>query len=308
MNRSSSHHRLSPHELKQRMDAEGIILIDTLISDHFQNVHLPGAKNACVFEVTFLEQVAALVADKNLEIVVYGASSRTMDAETAADKLVRSGYSRVTILEEGIAGWREAGYPLEGAAVDTADDSAQPWSSEDRTYAVDIEQSIIQWAGRNPNTKHFGTIGLSRGEIAVKDGRITGSFDIDMNSIRNLSLEGDESQPVLISHLKSDDFFFVGYFPTATFTIENASPVKEPTLSAPNYLINGILELRGVKADLEFLATVNTLPDDQLIAEAHFDIDRTRWKVIYGSSRFFEHLGMHLIFDLISFELKIVAQ
>ncbi len=65
---------------------------------------------------------------------------------------------------------------------------------------------------------------------------------------------------------------------------------------------------RGVKADLEFLTTVNTLPDDQLIAEAHFDIDRTRWKVIYGSSRFFEHLGMHLIFDLISFELKIVAQ
>jgi 3-mercaptopyruvate sulfurtransferase SseA len=156
----------------------------------------PVRKNACVFEVTFLEQVAALVADKNLEIVVYGASGKTMDAETAADKLVRSGYNSVIVLDEGIAGWREAGYPLEGAAVDTADDPAQPLTSEDRTYAIDIEQSIIQLTGRNPNTKHFGTICLSRGEIAVKDGRITGSFDIDMNSIQNLSLEGDESQPL----------------------------------------------------------------------------------------------------------------
>jgi polyisoprenoid-binding protein YceI len=83
--------------------------------------------------------------------------------------------------------------------------------------------------------------------------------------------------------------------------------VQEPTFSAPNYRIKGVLELRGVKADLEFLTTVNTLPDGQLVAEAHFDIDRTRWPVIYGSSRFFEHLGIHLVFDPIIFELKIVS-
>lgn len=27
----------------------------------------------------------------------------------------------------------------------------------------------------------------------------------------------------------------------------------------------------------------------------------------YGSARFFENLGMHLVFDLISFQVKIVA-
>jgi hypothetical protein len=40
--------------------------------------------------------------------------------------------------------------------------------------------------------------------------------------------------------------------------------------------------------------------------EAHFDIDRTRWKVIYGSARFFEHLGMHLVFDPISIQIYLM--
>ena len=67
------------------------------------------------------------------------------------------------------------------------------------------------------------------------------------------------------------------------------------------------MNLRGVSADLEFDATVALIEDGSLIMEAHFDIDRTRWKVIYGSTRFFEHLGMHKVFDLISFQTRMVA-
>jgi polyisoprenoid-binding protein YceI len=72
--------------------------------------------------------------------------------------------------------------------------------------------------------------------------------------------------------------------------------------------VNGTLELRGVKQDLSFAATIAPSDDNGLIAEAHFDIDRTRWNVIYGSTRFFENLGMHLVFDLISFQVRIVAK
>jgi polyisoprenoid-binding protein YceI len=71
--------------------------------------------------------------------------------------------------------------------------------------------------------------------------------------------------------------------------------------------VHGALKLRGVTADLDFTATVNRTPENGLTAEAHFDIDRTRWKIIYGSARFFEHLGMHVVFDLISFQLRIFA-
>ena len=39
-------------------------LIDVLPPDHFENVHIPGAKNACVFFVSFLDDLAMIVSDK----------------------------------------------------------------------------------------------------------------------------------------------------------------------------------------------------------------------------------------------------
>ena len=51
------------------------------------------------------------------------------------------------------------------------------------------------------------------------------------------------------------------------------------------------------------------MQDDQsLVAEANFDIDRTRWNIVYGSGKFFEKLGMHLVNDLVSIQLKIVVE
>jgi hypothetical protein len=62
-----------------------------------------------------------------------------------------------------------------------------------------------------------------------------------------------------------------------------------------------------VKAEQEFMATVTRTEDSGLAIEAHFDMDRTKWNIIYGSTRFFEHLGMHLVFDLISIQVRISA-
>jgi len=42
-----------------------------------------------------------------------------------------------------------------------------------------------------------------------------------MNSIENINLGSDELQPVVVSHLKSEDLFLVKAFPTAKFIISN---------------------------------------------------------------------------------------
>jgi len=173
---------------------------------------------------------------------------------------------------------------------------------------VDSSLSLIEWAGRNPNVKHHGTLQLSDGLLTVKDRKVTGSFTIDMRTIRNINLEGDEWQPVLLAHLASDDFFFVDLFPTATFQIESAELVEGASLSAPNFKVEGNLTVRGASHPLTFMATLGALQDGAFSAEAHFDIDRTQWDVIYGSSRFYEHLGMHLVFDLISIQVRIVVR
>ncbi len=295
-------------ELKHWLDVgKDVSIIDTLPREVYEQRHLPGAESACVYDVAFPDAVKEIVTDRRAEIVVYGSSSASKDAETAAEKLARLGYEKVYALEGGIAGWRRAGLPVEGEATDGPEDPGTRLKLADCAYKVDLNQSVIEWTGRNPNGKHHGTIQLSSGEIKVADETVNGFFEIDMRSIKNIDLRGDELEPVLIAHLESDDFFFVKMFPKARFVIKSAKPVSEPTLSSPNLEVEGTLELRRVKREVSFLATVSHLADGGISAEAHFDFDRTSWNVIYGSSKFFEHLGMHLVFDPISVQVRIVA-
>jgi rhodanese-related sulfurtransferase len=308
MNHSGSPNELSTEELYTWIqNAKAFDLIDTLKSDTYARRHLPKAKNACVFEVTFLDQIEALIPQRDRCVVVYGVSSKSHDARTAAAKLLQAGYADVHMLKGGSEAWQAAGLPVEGEAVEQPIDPQIQLSLVDRSYRIDAQQSTIEWRGRNPNTTHYGTVAIHNGHIEVKNKIITGRFEIRMDSITNINLEGDDLQPVLVSHLKSDDFFFTKVFPTASFTIDNAMPVPDPYLSLPNYHIKGTLELRGVKAPLDFLATLTTTTEMELKAEAHFDFDRTKWGVIYGSTRFFECLGMHMVFDLISIQVNLTA-
>lgn len=309
MKRLNRYITVSPETLRQwEKEGKKFVLLDVLTPEHHAEVHIPGARNACVFQVTFLDQMHALFPGKDQVIVVYGSSERSRDAVTAAEKLCRAGYANVVVLEAGIAAWRESGYPLDGEQAGRPADREKGLKIEDGTYRVNTSTSLIEWRGRNPNTTHHGTLQLFEGAITVRDGVIGGSFEIDMTSIRNINLEGDALQPVLVSHLQSDDFFFVKMFPRARFRITRVAPVKKPNWSTPNFRVRGSLELRGIKKEIEFQATVNPLPEGAASVEAHFDIDRTRWGVIYGSSRFFEHLGMHLVFDLISIQLRLVLE
>jgi len=308
MNRSPAFDRISARDLNERLRQDDPpLVVDTLSDDRFQQVHLPGAQNACVFQVTFLDRMAELAPDKETAIVVYGSRAETMDAESAAGKLVRAGYTRVAFLEGGLAAWRQAGYPLEGAAPKDAAASPSAPIIAKRRYTVDTANSIIQWVGRNPNTHHTGSLRLSEGFMDTRQVGVTGRFVIDLASIENTSLAGDPKQPVLIAHLLSDDFFWAERFPTATFHLKGLAPIAGSHLTTPNFTLSGALEMMGVRAPLEFPATLTTLPDKRLTAEAHFDFDRTRWNIVYGSSRFFDHLGMHVVFDLISVQLKLVS-
>jgi rhodanese-related sulfurtransferase/polyisoprenoid-binding protein YceI len=306
MDAHSSFSMISSEDLRNKMvEGNKITLIDTLPNEHFQGAHIPGAENACVFEIVFLDNVERIVPGKEDAIVIYGASTKTMDAVTAGEKLVRAGYGNVRILDGGLISWREKGYPLEGANIDLATETETGIRFEDGTYRVDTDQSVIGWTGRNPNKKHYGTLTLAKGRMDVKGGITGGSFEFDMTGIKSIDLAGDELEPVLLSHLMSDDFFFVKRFPKAVFNIISATPLDPLSLSSPNVEVTGELELRGNTHRIAFPATVNKIPGGGLTIESHFDIDRTRWKILYGSSRFFEHLGMHLVFDLISIEMRL---
>ena len=306
----SNENEITVHTLAEwQSENRDMVILDVLPESHFTSVHIPGANNACVFEVVFPDKVAEMIAPGDARpIIVYGADGDTYDAEVAAAKLQRKGYTDVYPLSGGLQAWRDAGFDTASAPPDP--DAQAPTIADraaDGAYRIDTEESTIEWTGRNPNGKHFGTVRLKSGNVDVAGDRVQGDFEIDMTSIVNTDLQGDEYYQVLIDHLASDDFFFVERFPTARFRFEHAEPLEGAPRSAPNYRINGTFELVGVKKELSIPALITIREDGSLVAQANFDLDRTQWGVIYGSSRFFKHLGMHLVFDMITIDLRMVA-
>ena len=292
-------------ELNQLLAAAKVVLVDVLTPEDFEQVHIAGAKNACVYEMVFLDRVAELAPDKDRALVVYDATGATMSAETARDKLVRAGYSKVSVLAGGLAAWRAADFALEGAApVGTAAVTAR-----DGEYRIDVEKSSLEWIGRNINNRHYGRIAIAAGELVLCRGCLAeGRIVMDMTSIANLDLEDAFWKDLLLRHLKSDDFFAVERYPVATFNLNGWEPLPDATPGRPNGIVTGTLTIKEVTRPVSFPAVVAPQEDGSIKAHAVLDIDRTLWNVSYGSGRFFERLGMHLVHDLISLELFIVAR
>jgi len=294
--------------LKELLDAgRPVILIDVNPAEYYKAVHLPGAKNCCVYETTFLDQAAAAVPSKDSSIVVYGSSSHSLASATAQEKLARAGYTHVEDYRGGLEDWECASLPIaRGPQPPPA-----PKPREGR-HEVDIEKSQVVWTGRNISGAHSGTLKLKSGWLEVCPGpsatSAKGEFTLDMESIANTDLGDTTYSRMLVAHLKSDDFFDTGRFPTATFHLRHVTINPHARPGNINADIDGALTLKGVTEDLGFPALIEGLSGGELAAEAHFDIDRTRWNVIYGSGKFYEKLGMHLVHDVISLGLHIVTR
>ena len=290
-------------ELKAKLPGAAVLL-DVLPPEEYARRHLPGALNACIYEVVFLETVARLVPDRSTPIVVYDATGSTRASPLARERLVKAGYRDVSVLKGGLAAWAAAGYPLEPAP---GDEPREPLL-KDRTYRIDPEQSVLEWTGRNINNRHYGRITLAGGEIVIREGRLTsGTITLEMGSICNLDLRDEGYRGMLIAHLMSEDFFDVDRFPTATVTLSGWEAIAGATPGTPNYMVLGDLIIKGITREIRFPAVIAPQEDGSLKAQATVDFDRTLWNVDYGSGKLFERLGMHLVNDLISVELFIVA-
>lgn len=280
-------------------------LIDVLPEEYFAAQHLPGARRACVYEVDFLEQIQRLGISHDDEVVLYGAGDGSLDSAVAAEKLEGAGFTRLVVFSGGRAEWKSAGGIFEGTAS-SAPVAATP---EDRTYLIDPATSTVEWIGRNLGSTHRGLVNVARGELSLRNGQLsTGRIDLDMRSISNSNLDDPTLRKVLEAHLKSDDFFDVERFPTATLALQSASPIPGATPGAPNFTLTANLTIKGITHSIEFPAIIAIGSDAVITSIAQLEIDRTRWNVIYGSGRFFKMLGKHLVNDAITLLVKIVAR
>jgi len=86
----------------------GVVVLDVRTAGEFASGHIENAINIDVESSDFDSQIAKL--DKKVEYAVYCHSGRR--SGIASDKMVKSGFEKVTNLNGGIQAWQSAGFPL----------------------------------------------------------------------------------------------------------------------------------------------------------------------------------------------------
>ncbi|WP_191859830.1 YceI family protein [Hanstruepera ponticola] len=154
-------------------------------------------------------------------------------------------------------------------------------------------ESEVTWKGYKVTGSHEGTIAIKSGNLVFDGETLTGgNFVMDMTTIGSTDLSG-EYKGKLDGHLKSDDFFGVEKYPTASliFTDVQASGKNA-------YQITGDLTIKETTHPVTFILSVYGSK-----ATANLKIDRSKYDVRYGSSSFFDNLQDKVIYD----EFDIIA-
>ena len=168
---------------------------------------------------------------------------------------------------------------------------------------VDVKASSITWKGYKVTGEHTGKVSLKSADLTMSGDVITGgTFVIDMASITCTDLQGDMAGK-LVGHLKSDDFFGVEKFPTATLKITKSIP----TDSKGGYRMVGDLTIKGTSKPVKFNAIVKN-EGGKKVAVADIKVDRSEYDVRYGSGSFFDSLGDKTIYDEFDLSVRIALK
>jgi polyisoprenoid-binding protein YceI len=194
---------------------------------------------------------------------------------------------------------------LAAPAAYSATSTKQATTQATKTVAVDTKESSIKWLGKKVTGQHNGSVSVAKGELKVQgDNVIGGTIVANMDSIVVEDIPAkDSSNAKLTGHLKSDDFFGVSKFKTATFTITEAKPVSDR--ADATHLFTGTLEIKGTKETVTVPAKI-TKTNGIATATTKLIVDRTKFGIRYGSKSFFNDIGDKAIND--EFELDITMK
>lgn len=301
---------ITRRDLQDGLKSGSIVLVNVLPPKYFERAHIPGGVNHCVYQVDFVDSMRKAIP-ANADIVLYanGVSNRAM--ADAAAKLAAAGYTLVRVYEGGLDDWRAAGLAVEGTGEGLPEEETlqRLQGAGDVRLELDKEESRVTWFGRSLTTTHRGTSGLKSGHMDFNDGRLAGGeVVLDMNDLANENLDDVSLRSVLIAHLMSEDFFEARTYPEAKFEIDRVEPlVQAGEPSSSNVRLYGRMTIKGVAREMSVDAVVAPREDGRMALVAELSLDRTDFGVLYGSGKFYQHLGMHLVHDRIDLEVRLVV-
>ena len=178
-----------------------------------------------------------------------------------------------------------------------------PGAKKETNYSVDTKQTTATWLGKKVTGQHSGGISISKGSVITDGKNITGgTLVFDMTSITNTDLTDKEWNDKMVGHLKSDEFFGVTKFPTATFEITKATLKSEN-----NYDVTGKLTIKGITNEITFPALIK-MDDKAIVTVAKIIVNRTKFDIKYGSANFIEGIGDKAISDDFELNVNVVAK
>ncbi len=179
--------------------------------------------------------------------------------------------------------------------VTQAPDLANAQLVSEGTYAL-APETLLAWEGSKKIVTTWidtGTIPAS-GTVSVTDGIVSGTISIDLTQITATDTgNGPSGNSALENHLKSDDFFAVGTYPTATLEITSTIVENPETFT---YTVQGNLTMKDILVPIIFPVTLFQ-EGDTLRVVGEVTLDRTNWDIRFGSDKFFDNLGDNVISD-----------
>ncbi|NUP13012.1 MAG: YceI family protein [Polyangiaceae bacterium] len=161
-------------------------------------------------------------------------------------------------------------------ATATAAADAKP-AKPDGGLDVVLADSKVEFTGSKVTGKHDGKFEKFSGWAYIDGDKLDTArmyVEIEVGSLKSDSEKLD-------GHLKTDDFFSVEKFPTATFQL---TELKKGGADGASHTITGNLKMRGVEKSVSFPAKV-TLGKDDVKATAEFKINRKDWGITYEGKK-----------------------
>ena len=169
-----------------------------------------------------------------------------------------------------------------------------------RDYNITKEGAILEWQGSKLGQVHTGNVSFD-GFITDHNGSfIGGEFVIDMNTITNTDIEDDKNNAILVSHLKSEDFFHVEKYPRSRFKIMNA---KTSSTIGYTHDIVGQLTIKGKSKSIKIPANIAYFTGG-IKVYALFTVNRLDYGIKYRSESLGNAIKDQIISDWITFKLE----
>ncbi len=142
--------------------------------------------------------------------------------------------------------------------------------------------STLEWTGglKFINNNHNGNLKIKTGSLFLEDKtNIIGTIVVDMLSMANIDLP-DSKKEYLIGHLRSEDFFHVERFPTASLKINNSKILEKQSSGKYNMEVSGDLTIKSITKPITFTAIVD-LDSDVKSATGTMQFNRADFGVQY---------------------------